>query len=147
MGSTNAVDNNSTPTNVTTVTSASLSVLFPKEVVRKYEIGQIIGDGNFAVVHECVNRSNRSPFALKIIDKTKCKGREFMITNEVTILRRIHHPNVIRLIEDFDYSNELYLVTEHVQVSVPCVPHVLMVVMFFISCERELYLFLLEKRV
>ena len=98
------------------MTTASLSVLFPKEVINKYEIGQIIGDGNFAVVHECMNRSNRSAFALKIIDKTKCKGREFMITNEVSILRRIHHPNVIRLVEDFDYYNELYLVTELVTV-------------------------------
>ncbi|RWS07278.1 serine/threonine-protein kinase DCLK1-like protein, partial [Dinothrombium tinctorium] len=104
---------NSTTTNKATIrTSNSISVLFPKEVIQKYEIGLIIGDGNFAVVHECVHKSKRKQFALKIIDKTKCKGKEAMIANEVAILRKVKHSNIIQLIEDFDYSNELYLVME-----------------------------------
>ena len=94
-----------------------LSVLFPTEVILKYEIGILIGDGNFANVHECLDRTTKQHLALKIIDKIKCKGRESMIANEVAILKRINHPNIIQLVEQFDYSNELYLVTELVKVS------------------------------
>lgn len=95
---------------------STLSALLPKEVILKYEIGMIIGDGNFAVVHECLNRQSKMPYALKIIDKSKCKGRESMIANEVAILARISHPNIIQFIDQFDYTNELYLFTELVKV-------------------------------
>ena len=40
-----------------------------------------------------------------------------MIVNEVSILRRIKHPNVIRLIQEFDTAKHIYLVMELVNVS------------------------------
>ncbi len=39
-----------------------------------------------------------------------------MIASEVAILRKVKHQNIIQLIEDFDYTNELYLVMELVKV-------------------------------
>lgn len=39
-----------------------------------------------------------------------------MIQNEVAILRRVKHPNIVLLIEEFDTYNELYLVMELVKV-------------------------------
>uniref|UniRef100_A0A8C1NK88 Serine/threonine-protein kinase DCLK2 n=1 Tax=Cyprinus carpio TaxID=7962 RepID=A0A8C1NK88_CYPCA len=44
-------------------------------ILDKYKIGKVIGDGNFAVVKECVERSTGKEFALKIIDKNKCRGK------------------------------------------------------------------------
>ena len=41
-----------------------------------------------------------------------------MIENEVSILRMVQHPNIIRLIEDFDTQDELFLVMELVKVRV-----------------------------
>ncbi|CAG2164071.1 unnamed protein product [Oppiella nova] len=93
----------------------SVSILFPKQVTQHYEIGQIIGDGNFAVVHHCTHKATKAQFALKIINKSKCKGKEAMIASEVAILRKVKHTNIIQLIEDFDYTNELYLVMELVK--------------------------------
>lgn len=40
-----------------------------------------------------------------------------MIQNEVAILRRVKHPNVVLLIEEVDTYSELYLVMELVKVS------------------------------
>lgn len=40
-----------------------------------------------------------------------------MIENEVSILRRAKHPNIIRLIEEFDSQDKLFLVMELVKVS------------------------------
>ena len=56
-------------------------------------------------------------FALKIIDKSKCQGKEHMIESEVSILRRVHHSNIIQLIAEYDTHSELYLVMELVKVS------------------------------
>lgn len=39
-----------------------------------------------------------------------------MIQNEVAILRRVKHPNIVLLIEEMDTYNELYLVMELVKV-------------------------------
>ncbi|XP_070772798.1 serine/threonine-protein kinase DCLK2 [Enoplosus armatus] len=84
-------------------------------ISEKYTVGKVIGDGNFAVVKECVERSTGKEFALKIIDKAKCSGKEHLIENEVAVLRKVKHPNIIMLIEEVDTSSELYLVMELVK--------------------------------
>uniref|UniRef100_A0A3B3T7Q0 Serine/threonine-protein kinase DCLK2 n=1 Tax=Paramormyrops kingsleyae TaxID=1676925 RepID=A0A3B3T7Q0_9TELE len=84
-------------------------------ILEKYKVGKVIGDGNFAVVKECVERCTGKEYALKIIDKAKCAGKEHLIENEVAVLRRVKHPNIIMLIEEVDTSSELYLVMELVK--------------------------------
>uniref|UniRef100_A0A8C4NT75 Serine/threonine-protein kinase DCLK2 n=1 Tax=Dicentrarchus labrax TaxID=13489 RepID=A0A8C4NT75_DICLA len=84
-------------------------------ISEKYNVGKVIGDGNFAVVKECVERSTGKEFALKIINKAKCSGKEHLIENEVAVLRKVKHPNIIMLIEEVDTSSELYLVMELVK--------------------------------
>jgi serine/threonine protein kinase len=40
-----------------------------------------------------------------------------MIESEVSILRRVHHPNVVQLVAEYDTHSELYLVMELIKVS------------------------------
>ncbi|XP_066516917.1 serine/threonine-protein kinase DCLK1-like isoform X2 [Hoplias malabaricus] len=87
----------------------------PVSITDRYKVGRMIGDGNFAVVRECVEKSTGREYALKIINKGKCRGKEHMIQNEVSILRRVKHPNIVLLIEEMDTYNELYLVMELVK--------------------------------
>uniref|UniRef100_A0A8C9U682 non-specific serine/threonine protein kinase n=1 Tax=Scleropages formosus TaxID=113540 RepID=A0A8C9U682_SCLFO len=87
----------------------------PASIAERYKVGRTIGDGNFAVVRECVERSTGREYALKIINKSKCRGKEHMIQNEVSILRRVKHPNIVLLIEEMDTYSELYLVMELVK--------------------------------
>uniref|UniRef100_A0A3Q1I8E3 Serine/threonine-protein kinase DCLK2 n=1 Tax=Anabas testudineus TaxID=64144 RepID=A0A3Q1I8E3_ANATE len=84
-------------------------------ILEKYKVGKVIGDGNFAVVKDCVERSTGKEFALKIIDKAKCRGKEHLIESEVAVLRKVKHPNIIMLIEEVDTPSELYLVMELVK--------------------------------
>ncbi|CAG00429.1 unnamed protein product, partial [Tetraodon nigroviridis] len=84
----------------------------PPYISERYKVGRMLGDGNFAVVRECVEHSTGREYALKIINKGKCRGKEHMIQNEVAILRRVKHPNIVLLIEEVDTYNELYLVME-----------------------------------
>ncbi|XP_071362080.1 serine/threonine-protein kinase DCLK1a isoform X3 [Trachinotus anak] len=87
----------------------------PSYISDRYKVGRMLGDGNFAVVRECVEHSTGREYALKIINKGKCRGKEHMIQNEVAILRRVKHPNIVLLIEEVDTYNELYLVMELVK--------------------------------
>ncbi|XP_071990515.1 serine/threonine-protein kinase DCLK1 isoform X2 [Engystomops pustulosus] len=87
----------------------------PVSIAERYKVGRTIGDGNFAIVKECIERSTGREYALKIINKSKCRGKEHMIQNEVSILRRVKHPNIVLLIEEMDMPNELYLVMELVK--------------------------------
>ena len=56
------------------------------------------------------------PFALKVISKSRCRGKEHMIESEVSILRRVKHKNIIMLVEEYETPEELYLVMELVKV-------------------------------
>lgn len=47
----------------------------PASIAERYKVGRTLGDGNFAVVRECVERSTGREYALKIISKDKCRGK------------------------------------------------------------------------
>ncbi|KAM4689013.1 serine/threonine-protein kinase DCLK3 [Discoglossus pictus] len=80
-----------------------------------YEIGRIIGDGNFAVVKECKLRNVNQEFAMKIIDKAKLKGKEDIIENEVKIIKSLSHPNIVRLLDDYETDTDIYLILEYIK--------------------------------
>lgn len=84
------------------------------DVENFYEIGRTIGDGNFAVVIECHHRITNQIYAMKIIDKSKLKGKEDMLENEILIIQSLSHPNIVSLIEVFETEEEIYLIMEYV---------------------------------
>ncbi|CAF0720598.1 unnamed protein product [Rotaria sp. Silwood1] len=81
-------------------------------VIDKYELGKKMGDGNFAVVHRSKLRGTDREYAIKIIDKSKMKGKEYMLDHEINIMYMCNHPNLIRLFEDYETPDEIYLVME-----------------------------------
>lgn len=86
----------------------------PGVIRERYALGQIIGDGNFAVVLKIKDRQSGLPYALKIIDKSKCKGKEHYIDAEVRVMKKLQHPHIISLILDVDQQANMYLVLEYV---------------------------------
>lgn len=50
--------------------------------------------------------------AVKIIDKSLLKNKPEMLTNEVDILLRVGHPNIIGLRDIFDQPDKCLLVME-----------------------------------
>ena len=49
---------------------------------------------------------------MKIIDKSKCKGKENMIDTEINILSKVHHENIVQLYDLYQIENKIYLVME-----------------------------------
>ncbi|XP_075684651.1 serine/threonine-protein kinase DCLK3 [Rhinoderma darwinii] len=85
------------------------------DIDKYYDIGRSIGDGNFAVVKECRVRKTNQEFAMKIIDKAKLVGKEDIIENEVRIIKLLSHPNIVKLLDDFETENEIYLIMEYIK--------------------------------
>ncbi|KFW91663.1 Serine/threonine-protein kinase DCLK3, partial [Phalacrocorax carbo] len=86
------------------------------DVEKQYEIGRTIGDGNFAVVKKkhCDSDLCHENFPMKIVDKSKLKGKEDMMESEILIIRSLSHPNIVSLIEVYETEAEIYLILEYV---------------------------------
>ncbi|KAM9386894.1 serine/threonine-protein kinase DCLK3 [Phaethornis superciliosus] len=84
------------------------------DVEKYYEIGRTIGDGNFAVVKECRHCDSNQIYAMKIVDKSKLKGKEDMMESEILIIRSLSHPNIVSLIDVYETEAEIYLILEYV---------------------------------
>lgn len=59
-----------------------------------------------------VDRSTGVRYAVKIIDRSRCKGKEDMIETEVSILKRVRHEHIVQLYEMYEIDNKIYLVME-----------------------------------
>lgn len=86
----------------------------PIEIREKYTLNNIVGDGNFAVVVKIKNKQTNKIYALKVIDKSKCKGKEHYIDAEVRVMKKLQHPHIISLMLDVDQPDKMYLVLEYV---------------------------------
>ncbi|XP_055857518.1 serine/threonine-protein kinase GL21140 isoform X2 [Episyrphus balteatus] len=86
----------------------------PAEIRERYALGNVIGDGNFAIVLKIKDRQTSKPYALKVIDKSKCKGKKHYIDAEVRVMKKLNHPHIISLIMDVDQPSIMYLVLEYV---------------------------------
>lgn len=86
----------------------------PEIIQNKYVLGTVIGDGNFAVVLKIKRKCDGKSFALKIIDKSKCKGKEHYIDAEVRVMKKLKHDKVMQLHLDVDTPANMFLVLEYV---------------------------------
>lgn len=86
----------------------------PEKIKSNYKMGPIIGDGNFAIVLKIKNKTTNKDYALKIIDKSKCKDKEHYIDAEVRIMKKLNHPHIMSLILDVDTTTNMFLVLEFV---------------------------------
>ncbi|KAL1917868.1 uncharacterized protein VTP21DRAFT_3702 [Calcarisporiella thermophila] len=88
-----------------------------KTVPCQYRTGRILGQGTYAVVKEAVHIKTGEFYAVKVINKRLMAGREHMVKNEISVLKRISqgHKNILTLADYFETMNNLYLVTELAQ--------------------------------
>lgn len=83
-----------------------------EDIERCYDIGRVVGDGNFAVVRECRHRDNGQTLAVKIVEQSKLIGREHMMQNELSLLGSLCHPRIVRLFAHHHTHTHSYLVME-----------------------------------
>ena len=79
----------------------------------RYELRDVLGTGAFSqvVLGESKDGSGQL-VAIKCIDKKALRGKEDALDNEIRVLRKLRHSNIVRLMETFEDRNRVYLVME-----------------------------------
>jgi len=79
----------------------------------RYELKDLLGTGAFSQVRLAESKTDSGKlYAVKIIDKTALKGKEDSLENEIKVLRRLKHPNIVQLLETYEDKSKVYLVME-----------------------------------
>ena len=77
----------------------------------KYIIGKKIGSGSYGTVYEATNIIFKSRVAMKMIIKHENMNSS-TIKDEIDILKKLSHPNIVKIYEFYESTNCFYLINE-----------------------------------
>ncbi|XP_050368678.1 CBL-interacting serine/threonine-protein kinase 11 [Argentina anserina] len=83
----------------------------------KYELGKLLGCGAFAKVYHARNVFTGQSVAVKVINKKKLNGTTLVsnVKREISIMRRLRHPNIVKLYEVMASKTKIYFILEFVK--------------------------------
>lgn len=83
------------------------------DVVDIYYVGEELGRGAFSVVKKGKHKKTGEPVAIKVIEKKFVEKQDLMLlAREIDIMKKVDHPNVLRLFEVFETDETISLVME-----------------------------------
>lgn len=81
-----------------------------------YEIGKLLGTGEFAEVRLAHDHESNTTNAVKIINKLKLNPPELdIIRNEIEVLAICNNENIVKLVDKFESPEKIYLVLEYIE--------------------------------
>ena len=80
-----------------------------------YLLGKVVGEGGFCKVRAGVHQVTGAKVAIKLIDKTRLTdpADRKRVGREIRVLKRLAHPNVIRLFDVAETSARIYCIMEY----------------------------------
>eukprot|EP00743_Colponemidia_sp_Colp-15_P002038 GILK01002212.1.p1 GENE.GILK01002212.1~~GILK01002212.1.p1 ORF type:complete len:462 (+),score=40.00 GILK01002212.1:175-1560(+) len=81
--------------------------------MNRYKTSKVIGDGTYGSVVRGVNRQTGEVVAIKKMKKKFYSWEECMSLREVKSLRKLNHPNIVKLKEVIREADELHFIFEH----------------------------------
>ncbi|KAK7275423.1 hypothetical protein RIF29_16539 [Crotalaria pallida] len=89
----------------------------PRIRVGKYELGRTIGEGSFAKVKLARNVDTHDHVAIKILDRNHVLRHGMMeqLKKEISAMKLINHPNVVKIYEVMASKTKIYIVLELVK--------------------------------
>ena len=89
------------------------------ELSLNYDItpsSRLLGSGAYGRVFHTKNKQYQDlEVAIKVLDKQKLQEDIDLIIEEVAILNKLDHPNIVRYYETYDDKQHVYLVMEYVR--------------------------------
>ena len=85
--------------------------------VGDYELFDTLGTGAFAKVKKAKHVQTGKTYAVKILDvkKYKTKEKTEWVRREIAVMKRLEHPNIVKLHQVLNVSEKLHLVLELVE--------------------------------
>ncbi|CAM0147562.1 unnamed protein product [Urochloa decumbens] len=83
----------------------------------RYELGKLLGKGSFAKVYHARNVETGEEAAIKIMDKAhlaRSGAVQEQVMREIDIMRRVRHPNVVRIHEVMATKRSIFVAMEYV---------------------------------
>ena len=80
-------------------------------ISKEYTLGKTIGKGAYGQVRLAIHKATKQTRAVKILPKSKINLEELM--NEVNILSKLSHPNIMQIYEVFEDKTNMYIVSEY----------------------------------
>ncbi|KAK4404265.1 CBL-interacting serine/threonine-protein kinase [Sesamum angolense] len=83
----------------------------------KYELGRILGHGTFAKVYHARNLQTNKSVAMKVVGKEKVirVGMMEQVKREISVMKMVHHPNIVELHEVMASKTKIYFAMEFVR--------------------------------
>ena len=81
----------------------------------RYKVARQLGDGTYGSVWKATNRETNEVVAIKKMKRKFYSWEEAISLREVKSLRKLNHPNVVKLKEVIRENDELYFVFEHMK--------------------------------
>ncbi|XP_071008996.1 calcium/calmodulin-dependent protein kinase type 1D-like isoform X2 [Oncorhynchus clarkii lewisi] len=82
------------------------------DIKHVFEFKEVLGTGAFSEVIMAREKATGKMVAVKCIPKKALKGKETSIENEIAVLRKIKHENIVALEDIYESSNHLYLIMQ-----------------------------------
>ena len=97
-----------------TASSSSSSTSEAMNLFGKYEVGKLLGYGAFAKVYHARNVRTGQSVAIKAVSKQKILkgGLTAHVMREISIMRRLRHPHIVKLFEVLATKTKVYFVME-----------------------------------
>ncbi|GIL62570.1 hypothetical protein Vafri_16770 [Volvox africanus] len=83
-----------------------------QDFLERYEVGETVGVGGFAVVKKGRDKKTGDPVAIKVVDKSRYAAGDNSLEREIQVLLKVDHPNCIKLYDVYITPRKVYLVTE-----------------------------------
>jgi len=81
-----------------------------------YILGDEIGKGGFSIVYQAERKKDHKEFAVKCIKKDMVEGEDIkLLRREVQIMKKLDHPNILKLFEVYEDDKQFFLVMELVK--------------------------------
>ncbi|TDH70971.1 hypothetical protein CCR75_004236 [Bremia lactucae] len=94
----------------------TFSLIYTKEAtMNRYKVTKQLGDGTYGSVHKAINRQSGEVVAIKQMKNKYYSWNECMQLREVNSLKKLNHPNIIKLKEVIRENDELFLIFEYME--------------------------------
>ena len=92
----------------------SKSKLLKKQIIGNYRIEKTIGEGTFGKVKLGIHIPTDEQVAIKILEKDKIQDKEDLerISREINFLKKLNHPNIIKIYDIIENSKNFYIIME-----------------------------------